>query len=173
MLRSRGRQRWLWESIKISPCNTYYRCIFIFLIARLISIFPPLKWDLCLDFFFSIVSSLQSPLPDTWWVIIICRINTVMCKCLNKWTFNDRWGTITVDLACHMKEYRLDTVDKKLPWKLLEQAGVVEMGLERQTWGLFQRGNQYHTRLPLRTVYPSRAPVGISLPAASSVMAPI
>lgn len=45
----------------------------------------------------------------------------------------DRWGTIIVDLACHMKEYRLDTVEKKLPWKLLEQAGVVEAGLERQT----------------------------------------
>lgn len=45
---------------------------------------------------------------------------------------NDRWGTIIVDLACHMKEYRLETVEKKLPRKLLEQAGVVEVGMEKQ-----------------------------------------
>lgn len=30
---------------------------------------------------------------------------------------NDRWGTIIVDLACHMKEYRLETVEKKAPTK--------------------------------------------------------
>lgn len=46
---------------------------------------------------------------------------------------NDRWGTATVGLACQMKEYRLDTVEKKLPWKPFEQAEVVEVGMERQT----------------------------------------
>lgn len=45
---------------------------------------------------------------------------------------NDRWGTIIVDLACHMKEYRLETVEKKAPTALLEQAGVVEVGMEKQ-----------------------------------------